>query len=164
MRRLICVLSLICLVAQQLVCCCALDVHAGKPLANGSRDDLRLFESRTLVIAPVDSKQSRGQSRGHACLHHHCPSSIFEQAQGDNEEQRNSVPSGPHQHHHCVGTHIFYRAVDLSSVPNLLAALVAVCLEPVALVDCSVDVVHLHGFPTDRVFHPDRPQLPVYRL
>ena len=100
MSRLITFAMLVSFAAQQFACCCA------GACASVCHSD----HSPQAICETVDS--------GHCdCGHHEYDTSeIGETADRDNEEH----PADGHQHHVCVGTHLFYLTVERFDVSRLV--------------------------------------------
>ncbi|MEI8020196.1 MAG: hypothetical protein WCH39_18480 [Schlesneria sp.] len=100
MNRLISFVMLFSFAAQQFACCCA-----GVCASVCHRD-----HSPQAICETVDS--------GHCdCGHHHHEANELGETRHLDEE---NLPAGGHQHHVCVGTHLFYLTVERFDVSRLV--------------------------------------------
>ena len=100
MSRLITFAMLVSFAAQQFACCCA---GACASVCHSDHSSQAICD--TVVSGHCD------------CGHHeHGASEIDETADRDNEEH----PAGGHQHHVCVGTHLFYMTAERFDVSRLV--------------------------------------------
>ena len=92
MRWLVCLLLIVGFAQQQLLCCCA---HA---------------EVRTAI--PPQQPVIGG------CSHHHTTHQHAEEQQPDKADSPSPLNAPAHEHHVCVGTHLFYLSGSVFQLPN----------------------------------------------
>ena len=94
MNRLFSLLMLVLFVAQHLVCCCTESAARSCP------------HKTCATKSVVDVAQHHEKQHPHSCRHKHLPDSDDEHGPGD----------APHQHHFCVGTHVFFVAAPRAEI------------------------------------------------
>ncbi|SFI90904.1 hypothetical protein [Planctomicrobium piriforme] len=144
MRWLVCLISLVTFVAQQLVCCCD-----GTTACQHSHSAPAQTEPQVEVV--------------HHCGHHHTTSAQCDQADAKCHHNDDCDSHG-HQHHLCVGTHVFYKTVDTFAAPVPLLLWSTVSVED--LLNLKSGQAELPSVDSDLALcsAPDRATLGVYVL
>lgn len=163
MRRAVCLISLVTFIAQQMICCCdGAGVHHTEN-ASGN----------TSVQAGVADSLEVAASKKSCCGHGtrtQCQSAPSKQVASQQKEDGQDVGSQkpdepseePHQHHLCVGTHLFYNSPDVTRTLDLLTRCLFIDVGDLALLlDDQCEPSFSSRIPV-WVTHPPRSVLSVY--
>ncbi|WP_437192329.1 hypothetical protein [Planctomicrobium sp. SH527] len=121
MRGAVCLISLVTFIAQQMICCCDLT----------GMHQVRSADVQAEIAVPVQAASSKSHCCGHntsSRARSRCQSETTRQsasqqnniAQQSNSQEPVETSEEPHQHHLCVGTHLFYNSPDVTRTLDLL--------------------------------------------
>ncbi len=113
MRWILCLITLSTFLTQQVVCCCATEFSCASGGCDGHDHHGDDQSQATPKFADCQHAAHQTGRQAVKCGGHSVPTDLQPESDVPSDDGPN-----PHSHHLCVGTHVFYRTVSATTVPD----------------------------------------------